>query len=498
MLVKALLFVKKPSPDVVIVDIDEGSLKDMAKQYSRCPWPNQIFADLLTGLDRQNPKAVVFDILFSDRDTLRPESDAAFNAAVAKSSTAFFPMVRLSAENDAKSRIKTAWLPGARRLDDPPTADSGISLILPQVPAALESGRMGFLNVYQDKDGILRRYPLRLDNDGLRFDSYALKVACTAGAKPREDAADFLIKWRGCPFTYRFLSFKDLYHGLRGDPGAKPPLELKDKIVIVGSTAPALFDIKATPVARLHPGVEILATAIDNLSAGDAIHTLPNIVPPLLGILFMWVVGYGFFRNVPDSKINLLFTASQGGFIATSFICLSFFDLYVDLSAAITYGLIYFSAARLYAKWRRDHLASLSLLQEKKGEAFSGEILSIMHSPGDKKAADMTEFIFLRWLEISPPNSRVYLPWGLEKNSIDDLVCGNFIVNIFGAKTGDSHFPEIAALQNKIANKFADAGLSPPRCAFRSISLEAGANIDPLDYVRAQIFINQTQTESSS
>ncbi|MCS6765229.1 MAG: CHASE2 domain-containing protein [Candidatus Protistobacter heckmanni] len=283
LLVKARLFVKKPSPDVVIVDIDEGSLQDMAKQYGRWPWPNQIFADLLTGLDRQNPKAVVFDILFSDRDTLRPESDAAFNAAVAKSSTAFFPMVRLSAENDAKSRIKTAWLPGARRLEDQPTADSGIALILPQVPAALESGRMGFLNVYPDKDGILRRYPLRLDNDGWRFDSYALKVARTAGAKPREDAADFLINWRGGPFTYRFLSFKDLYHGLRGDPGAKPPPELKDKIVIVGSTAPALFDIKATPVARLHPGVEILATAIDNLAAGDAIRTLPNIVPPLLG-----------------------------------------------------------------------------------------------------------------------------------------------------------------------------------------------------------------------
>ncbi|MCS6765228.1 MAG: hypothetical protein MO847_01815 [Candidatus Protistobacter heckmanni] len=60
-----------------------------------------------------------------------------------------------------------------------------------------------------------------------------------------------------------------------------------------------------------------------------------------------------------------------------------------------------------------------------------------MHSPGDKKAADLTEFILLRWLETSPPNSRVYLPQGLEKNSIDDLVCGNFVVIIFGAKTGD-------------------------------------------------------------
>ena len=51
----------------------------------------------------------------------------------------------------------------------------------------------------------------------------------------------------------------------------RPADEFTGKIVIIGSTAPSLFDIKATPMNRMHPGVEILATAIDNFKHGDAL-----------------------------------------------------------------------------------------------------------------------------------------------------------------------------------------------------------------------------------
>ena len=62
----------KPDPDIVILDIDEASLAGMADEHGRWPWPNSVFGELVTALEKQKPRAIVFDILFSDRDTQRP------------------------------------------------------------------------------------------------------------------------------------------------------------------------------------------------------------------------------------------------------------------------------------------------------------------------------------------------------------------------------------------------------------------------------------------
>ena len=50
----------------------------------------------------------------------------------------------------------------------------------------------------------------------------------------------------------------------RVDPG-----ELKGKIALVGTTAPALLDMRATPVASVYPGVEIHANMIAGILDED-------------------------------------------------------------------------------------------------------------------------------------------------------------------------------------------------------------------------------------
>lgn len=487
LLIRSRVFTKKPDPAIVIIDIDEGSLQEMAKQAGRWPWPNHIFADLLNKIEQQAPTAVVFDILFSDADKNHPDSDAALNAAVAQSRTAFFPMVRLAPENDAKSRIKTAWLPGAERLPAVATADTTIAVILPQIPAALDSARMGFLNVTPDKDGVLRRYPTYLDHDGWRFDSYGARVARQTGSAP-PSTPQFLLNWHGGAFSYTYLSFKDVYATL-GAQGANVIPSFKDKIVIIGSTAPALFDIKATPVATMYPGVEILATAIDNLKQKNPIRILPNFVPPLIGILFIWLVTYGFFRNIPADKINLLFSASQFGFIATSYIVLSLFDFYIDLSAAITYGLIYFTVAKLYSGWHRRHLASLDRLLNGPDACKFAHLTTIRLPAGDQQAADIAELCLLNWLETAPPNTRVYLPGEFASYSLDILIASQIVLIVFSATEADGEGGEtvrkLQQLCQTVETQFQQAGLPLPYFAARKLQLPEVENA--LEYLRSEI-----------
>ncbi len=79
----------KADPAIVIIDIDEASLEAMAEDYGRWPWPRQIFAELVENLEEQQPKAIIFDILFSDPDVYNKESDDYFNE-VAESTTNTF------------------------------------------------------------------------------------------------------------------------------------------------------------------------------------------------------------------------------------------------------------------------------------------------------------------------------------------------------------------------------------------------------------------------
>ena len=190
---------------------------------------------------------MVFDILFSDRDVLRPQSDKLFNDAVAdigKRVLIYFPMVRLSPANDEKSKIPTGALPGARQTDNKDSPTSTMAVILPQVPAALEQGNLAFLNVYPDRDGVIRHYPFNLVHQGWKFDSYAMQIGeSLAQEKTGMPNEHFLLNWRGPPFSYRYISIKDLLYAKSDDESLRKLL--KGATVIIGSTAPALQDLNA-------------------------------------------------------------------------------------------------------------------------------------------------------------------------------------------------------------------------------------------------------------
>src|SRR5512147_1693839 len=67
-----------PDADLVLVDIDDRSLAKMQDEAGKWPWPREVHAQLVEGLAAQRPRAIVFDITFSERDVFRRQSDEAF------------------------------------------------------------------------------------------------------------------------------------------------------------------------------------------------------------------------------------------------------------------------------------------------------------------------------------------------------------------------------------------------------------------------------------
>ncbi len=446
MMVKYRLVVPEADKDIVIVDINEASLAAMAKEYGRWPWPRQVLGEFVEQIEKQHPKAVVFDILFSDADVYNPDSDAYFNAAIAATNNTYFPMLRLDPADDALSQIKPGMIPGVSPEPDA-NPDATVAMVLPFFKSVLEGGRMGLHNIYPDSDGIVRQYPVYLDDYGWKIPSLPLALAQQlsftqpngharfpllnplpqAGEGANESLREFqipaarvLLNWRGPPFTYKSASFSDVFTDFSSQNKRRAPDEFTGKIVIIGSTAPSLFDIKPTPLSRTHPGVEILATAIDNFKHGDFLR-FPDAryIYLLLTLAVIWATAWGFYRNAGRDKIDGLFGASQFILLGISYASINLTNTYINLTGPVTLGLAYFTIARLY-----DFATSKELKQNtvRATEARSGELhgtLMLIHLGGHTLNDSLREKIRSGLDSVGSKNKSVEIIRGNQQGILD-------------------------------------------------------------------------------
>lgn len=343
-------------PDIVIVDIDEAALAAMAPEYGRWPWPRSIMGEMVEGIATQKPKAIVFDITFSDPDVFNAEGDKYFREAIAHTPITYFPMIRLSDENDSLSELKVRRLPGATKLDDTASDTATIAVVPPYFYEVLTDHRLGTNNIYTDADGVVRTYEVYANEYGWRVGSLPANVVASLGT-PLPDREDILLNWRGKPFSYRHVSFHEIFFDLLKQKKTRPPDEFANKIVLIGATAPSLFDQKTTPIAKVHPGVEILATSIDNLKKGDYLTELPPWIYILITVVAVVLLTVAFVYNVDQRVVNLTFTILQSGFLVVSYLTLNFSTVFVDLTAPFTFSLAFFTVARfnsMFSGFRRS------------------------------------------------------------------------------------------------------------------------------------------------
>jgi CHASE2 domain-containing sensor protein len=353
-------------PDIVILDIDEAALAAMAKDYGRWPWPRNIMGEMVDGISVQKPKAIVFDITFSDADVFNAEGDKYFRNTIAQTPNTYFPMIRLNYGNDKISQFQVKQIPGVTR-DEDADPNATYAVVLPYLYEVLDDHRLGTNNLYADADGIVRNYHVFRYEYGWWVNSLPANVAAATGATLPDDP-DILLNWRGKPPSYRHVSFHDVYFDFLKEKKTRPSNEFSGKIVIIGSTAPSLFDLKPTSMERIHPGVEILATALDNMKNRDYLTELPRWVAILVTLVSVSLLGLAFIYNIDQRAVNLTFTVAQTGFLAVSYLFLNFSPVFVDLTAPFTFSLLYFTIARFNStfqtQYRNGHPLFSTLLDE--------------------------------------------------------------------------------------------------------------------------------------
>ena len=369
LLVRSRIVAPPPDPDIIILDIDEKSLAEMASGVGRWRWSNQVFAETLQALEQQGAKAVVFDMQFSDPDTLNPDSEHIFNEAVRNSNIAWFGWVRLDPSNDQHSPLMRHQIPGVQAIDPKQnnTTSPTIAATLPYMDAIIAKGQIGTLNVVPDKDNIIRQYQYYRDDQGYRIPSVAYQMGKHFGWNT-DIPSDVLINWVGkASAAHQHVSFSDFYLDLQKQHRTRASDEFKNKIVLIGATAPSLFDNKTTPVAKIHPGVDILATTIDNLKNGKAFGDLPEGLKFGLALFFLIFAAWTQRRGFQAEYNKRFLWAGQFLLLLLSWMSLQWAlgsPRFFDLSAPFALGTLFLTLMGLRNKLVQDALEYRGLFKK--------------------------------------------------------------------------------------------------------------------------------------
>jgi adenylate cyclase len=357
-------------PAILIVDIDEASLAIMSKDYGRWPWPRDTLASVLDFLERNGAQAVVFDILFADKDVLNPMSDLAFADSVTQSRRSYFPVLRLESRLDQVSEVRANMLPGfAIKVDNSEPQQDGseagppMAVIPPVFSTITQSGRLGFHNIYPDVDGVNRQYRLWEDiAPGWRLLSLPARLAVDLGWSMPTQANQIL----ALPLetaAYPSVSFHDLWQASQARAAGPLADQVKGKIVIIGSTAPNLFDVKVTPLSPIHPGVHVLAGAIDNVKNGNFLKMLDKGWQLVIGVLLLLAMAQASARlPLPVLRWGILVAPTV--LIGLSYVSLNVGGVFVDLTAVASQAFVFFTATTVYAAWRVGYFATIHIQDE--------------------------------------------------------------------------------------------------------------------------------------
>ncbi len=230
-----------PRADVVVVALDEAALA----RYGQMPWDRRRFAELLDRLHADGARAVGLDVAFHEpaRD---PAEDRALEAAIRRMGRVILPAYRAYA-GDRQDTTLFKPLPAFE------AAAAALGLV--QFNSAQELMTLGLEPVQQESRAVL---PI-----------FGLALARAAGLEIPAPRPGYLNPL-GPAHHFRELSF--------GAALAAPPGAFKDRIVLVGATARGLPDTNfVSPFQSRGPvsGVELHATALSNLAAGNLLHRLP-------------------------------------------------------------------------------------------------------------------------------------------------------------------------------------------------------------------------------
>ncbi len=348
---------------VVIVDLDERSLS----QVGQWPWPRDRVAQLIDQLfAHYNARVVGFDIVFAEPDSfgglstlealavgelrdnqpflaqmprLREELDydAKFSDAV-QGRNVVMGYVFQRCPSSAPAGMLPASVADAAGLNIDFFSPCAFTANIPQLQRAAAAGGF-FDNPALDRDGAFRRVPLVQRYGGVLYESFALAVTRAAIGLPRlefaffsgpegprdgldlewlqlgslrlpvDEHASVLVPYRGRQGAFPYVPALDVLEG------TAPLYPLQGAIVLIGSSAAGLRDLKVTPVGEAFPGVEVHANIITGILDQRIMHSPPYLkgievsVLVILALLMTAVMQQGKLARAALFTVFLLVSA---------------------------------------------------------------------------------------------------------------------------------------------------------------------------------------------
>ena len=357
---------------VRIVDIDEDSLTKLGQW----PWPRTLLAELIEKLGAQGAAAIGFDMVFPEPDRMSPANAVKYwpRSAVLDS---LKPEVEKLPSNDevfaeaiSEAPIVLGFIGSPLDLALPETkagfAHGGDDprLYAPYYPGAVASLKVlqnpaqgaGALNWIPEYDQIIRRMPMVVRIEDTLFPSLVADVLRLA-----QGASTYVIKSSGASSEQAFGENTGIVKIRVGDfeipteangqmwirftpqsPGRYLPAwkvlngeigedEIAGRILLVGTSAAGLLDLRATPLEASVPGVELHAQAVEQILRGTFL-LRPDFATPaeLFYILILGCLIAVLIYSAGALGSALLGVIAVGGVIAISWYAFDTAGLLVD------------------------------------------------------------------------------------------------------------------------------------------------------------------------
>lgn len=352
--------------DIVIVDIDQRSL-DKLGLYAK--WPRATHARMIDYLHRQGAAVIAFDVLFMERDE-NARQDSALVASVRRAGN----VVNALAFSDANPEAFLHPMPLAPA---PFEAQRFTLKFPPQTPLNLpkedrfggkffelynRSAKLGFVNFLDGDEDAIRRMPLFLKFAGQVYPAFALAVVMQrlnlsveeirlsperevwlggAARVPVDARGQLLVNYSGGFQSFRYVSYVDVLEGKLDDG------YLKDRIVLIGTSAPGLYDLRVVPFQNNFPGVEIHANMIHSMLQQDFIWQESTTSSLLMLLILATLIGVIALLLSPWASLTITVL------VAVSYIGLSFWafvyrnvwmaevEPMLAVAVALLFGMVY-------------------------------------------------------------------------------------------------------------------------------------------------------------
>jgi len=407
----------KPSDNVVIVDIDEKSLKEL----EQWPWSRDKVAQILQNLTDAQVGIIGLDIVFAESDNSSPERvlkklgiknvdapdfDDILANTLANTPTISGYMFNFQAKTQDAKAPNIATIVVEKNYTDNeyiPIANG----VIPNIDVLQQNSySSGFFNTIPDDDGIVRSVPLLVKYESIIYPSLSLemlrlvyganKIVVEYGQSgissvklddqviPTDRFGRFNLNYYGKSRLFKYLSAVDIYN-----KNFKKE-DIEGKIVLIGTSAGGLLDLRATPFDSVYAGVEVHATAIENILKKSYIK-IPDWIEAV-NILIIWIM------IVFVSVISLYFGATLGALffslIVSGFVYLSY---YVFVYEGIVLSVVYpfLSSIVLYLILTTLHYVfeakQKELIKGKFAKKVSKAVAETLIKQGDKDVFEAKE-----------------------------------------------------------------------------------------------------------